>query len=250
LALARKLQEEEDLKYSQQLEEGHTSRRGRRFAGVPDSDDVESPSMPVSGARPLQAPFVHRVFHQPGGHVSFMMSSNGGGPQLLPMMHMQHGGIHMNMMHQLFSGGMMPFPMQHSVDVDNMSYEELLELGDRLGQVKRGAPVEAITQLPTSKFRRKAPAPLSTSTPTSTTIPGSSTTKGDKPSPTEAKAAPPPSEEKGCCICLDDFQDGEDIRRLPCFHIFHQDEIDKWLRDNNSCPICKTPIPTTAVTET
>jgi len=165
-------------------------------------------------------------------------------------MQMQHGGIPISLMQQLMGGGMMQFPMQPSVDVDNMSYEELLELGDRLGQVKRGAPVEAITQLPTSKFRKKAPAPLSTSPPISSTTFSTSPPKGDKPSPTEAKAAPPPSEEKSCCICLDDFQDGEDIRRLPCFHIFHQDEIDKWLREHNSCPICKTPIPTTSEIET
>lgn len=32
-----------------------------------------------------------------------------------------------------------------------------------------------------------------------------------------------------CSICTEDFVDGDDIRRLPCDHIFHQRCIDPWL---------------------
>jgi len=46
-----------------------------------------------------------------------------------------------------------------------------------------------------------------------------------------------------CSICLEPFKDGDQIRRLPCFHIFHQHEIDRWLKTgNDKCPICRVPI--------
>jgi len=45
-----------------------------------------------------------------------------------------------------------------------------------------------------------------------------------------------------CCICLESFKQGDEIRRLPCLHIFHTEEIDQWLSRNHLCPICRTPI--------
>jgi len=49
--------------------------------------------------------------------------------------------------------------------------------------------------------------------------------------------------EQTCCmICLENFKDGEELKTLPCMHMFHSDEIDSWLKQNNSCPICKTPV--------
>jgi len=45
-----------------------------------------------------------------------------------------------------------------------------------------------------------------------------------------------------CCICMEPFVEGDKIRRLPCLHIFHTNEIDQWLRVNRTCPICKTDI--------
>merc|ERR1712087_794065 len=46
-----------------------------------------------------------------------------------------------------------------------------------------------------------------------------------------------------CSICLEEFKNGDSIRRLPCFHIFHTHEIDRWLKTgNDKCPICRVPI--------
>jgi len=122
-----------------------------------------------------------------------------------------------------------------SIDLDNMSYEEILALEDRLGKVPHGAPIQAISLLPTSKYQK-------ISHPKSSPLRSVTSPKPGECDKKEKEIKSTLSEEKSCCICLEDFQDGEDIRRLPCFHIFHQEEIDRWLSDNNSCPICKTPI--------
>ncbi|KAM4553214.1 uncharacterized protein V3H82_017686 [Fundulus diaphanus] len=42
-----------------------------------------------------------------------------------------------------------------------------------------------------------------------------------------------------CQICFCDYADGEKLRMLPCFHDYHIQCIDRWLKDNVTCPICR-----------
>lgn len=42
-----------------------------------------------------------------------------------------------------------------------------------------------------------------------------------------------------CCICLCPYEDGAELRELPCNHHFHCTCIDKWLHINATCPLCK-----------
>lgn len=42
-----------------------------------------------------------------------------------------------------------------------------------------------------------------------------------------------------CCICLSAYEDGSELRELPCGHHFHCMCLDKWLCINATCPLCK-----------
>jgi hypothetical protein len=48
------------------------------------------------------------------------------------------------------------------------------------------------------------------------------------------------AESETCPICLDDFEDGADVKVLPCQHFFHVDCINPWLEGRSGrCPLCK-----------
>uniref|UniRef100_A0A1D1Y207 E3 ubiquitin-protein ligase At4g11680 n=1 Tax=Anthurium amnicola TaxID=1678845 RepID=A0A1D1Y207_9ARAE len=42
-----------------------------------------------------------------------------------------------------------------------------------------------------------------------------------------------------CCICLAKYNDKEEVRRLPCAHLFHLRCVDQWLKIIACCPLCK-----------
>ena len=46
--------------------------------------------------------------------------------------------------------------------------------------------------------------------------------------------------QDSCAICLEEFNDGETIKKMPdCGHIFHGDCITNWLKMHNNCPYCR-----------
>mmetsp|Transcript_41927 Transcript_41927/g.91442 ORF Transcript_41927/g.91442 Transcript_41927/m.91442 type:complete len:478 (-) Transcript_41927:191-1624(-) len=45
-----------------------------------------------------------------------------------------------------------------------------------------------------------------------------------------------------CMICLSDFAETEEVRKLPCNHVFHMPCIDEWLNRCTDCPICKANV--------
>lgn len=72
--------------------------------------------------------------------------------------------------------------------------------------------------------------------------------------PPAASGSAPPSPTRGdevtraaigvetCPICIVDFEDGDDLRVLPCEgrHRFHRDCVDQWLLElSSSCPLCR-----------
>uniref|UniRef100_A0A182VR61 RING-type domain-containing protein n=1 Tax=Anopheles minimus TaxID=112268 RepID=A0A182VR61_9DIPT len=86
------------------------------------------------------------------------------------------------------------------------NYEALLSLAERLGEAKpRGLARPEIDQLPSYKFNAE-------------------THTGDQTS---------------CVVCMCDFEARQILRVLPCSHEFHAKCVDKWLRSNRTCPICR-----------
>ncbi len=49
-------------------------------------------------------------------------------------------------------------------------------------------------------------------------------------------------DKKDCVICLEEFQNGDEVITLPCFHLYHKQCIKDWLKKNGSCPICKKEV--------
>ncbi|PWZ25096.1 E3 ubiquitin-protein ligase RLIM [Zea mays] len=46
---------------------------------------------------------------------------------------------------------------------------------------------------------------------------------------------------RACTICLNDYEDGVEIAITPCpgRHEFHPRCIVNWLRQSNTCPLCR-----------
>ena len=95
-----------------------------------------------------------------------------------------------------------PNSMFHSQpDVDNMSYEELLELSERMGQVKqKGMGAEQLSVLPT--WRWKGP------------VTGGDSSSGHDEK--DEKRSGKGGDDTSCSICLTPYETGEEIKRLPC----------------------------------
>ncbi|KAM7509003.1 hypothetical protein LguiA_019456 [Lonicera macranthoides] len=100
---------------------------------------------------------------------------------------------------------------QDSIDPDNMTYEELLDLGDAVGTQSRGLSEELINMLPTSRYKsggfflRKKSA-------------------------------------ERCVICQMRYKRGDRQINLPCKHVYHTKCGSKWLSINKTCPICNVEV--------
>ena len=90
---------------------------------------------------------------------------------------------------------------------DAMSYEQLLQLEDNMGKVNKGLNSKQIDTLPYIKYDKKKY-----------------------------------SENYQCIICMEEFVKKENLKLLPCGHIFHDNCIKQWLLKEKTCPFCKSEI--------
>ncbi|KAL8484103.1 hypothetical protein ACS0TY_026701 [Phlomoides rotata] len=94
------------------------------------------------------------------------------------------------------------------LDIDNMSYEDLLALGERIGSVSTGLSDGLISKSLTESIYCSSDLC---------------------------------QDEGMCVICLEEYKNMDDVGTLKvCRHDFHVSCIRKWLSMKNLCPICKT----------
>ena len=53
-------------------------------------------------------------------------------------------------------------------------------------------------------------------------------------------------EDASCSVCIESFEQGDDLRSLPtCRHVFHKECIDEWLAQHTTCPNCRASLMST-----
>ena len=45
-----------------------------------------------------------------------------------------------------------------------------------------------------------------------------------------------------CIICREEMTADQQIKRLPCDHVFHKNCLRSWFQRQQTCPTCRTPI--------
>ena len=51
-------------------------------------------------------------------------------------------------------------------------------------------------------------------------------------------------EPPSCTVCCDTIALGSKGMFTPCGHIYHPDCLNPWLKDHNTCPVCRFELPT------
>ncbi|XP_077211725.1 RING/U-box superfamily protein [Tasmannia lanceolata] len=101
----------------------------------------------------------------------------------------------------------------------------------------RGATPESISALPTYKFKSKRNRDGE-----EIEINSEGASEGGILASGTDKERIISAEDAVCCICLAKYADNEELRELPCTHFFHMECVDKWLKINALCPLCKSDI--------
>ncbi|XP_022730916.1 uncharacterized protein LOC111285635 isoform X2 [Durio zibethinus] len=101
------------------------------------------------------------------------------------------------------------------LDIDDMSYEELLALEERMGTVSTALSEEAM-----SKCLKKSIYEATSSEDANVSCDGE-------------------KDDVKCSICQEEYVTGDELGRLQCEHRYHVACAQQWLRVKNWCPICK-----------
>ncbi|XP_004244491.1 probable E3 ubiquitin-protein ligase RHG1A [Solanum lycopersicum] len=117
----------------------------------------------------------------------------------------------------LFLGGLNSYDQHRGMrlDIDNMSYEELLALEERMGSVSTALSEEALSKCIRKSIYQSMPSEIGEF--------------GSGENEDEVK----------CSICQEEYVIGDEIGRLECDHGYHMECVKHWLSLKNWCPICK-----------
>ena len=97
---------------------------------------------------------------------------------------------------------------REQVNPDQMSYEELLALSEKLGSVAKGFnkdQIEGMRTVMVSGYHHDLKA-------------------------------------RCCPVCHDNFKAGDIAKKLSCNHEYHDTCIDPWLEQEKNCPVCKQEV--------
>ncbi|ESL06792.1 hypothetical protein TRSC58_05529 [Trypanosoma rangeli SC58] len=124
--------------------------------------------------------------------------------QLLYLLHAVRGGALFNSISEAFARRSLGMTQ----DIDDMSYEQLVELQERIGYVSKG-----ITKEQMQLCMQGVPWP----------------------------------KEGSCVVCQIEWQEGagdneRSVELRVCHHVFHQCCIEQWLASNKTCPVCKKEV--------
>lgn len=89
---------------------------------------------------------------------------------------------------------------------EQFGYEDLLDLGERIGKVSTGLKEEKIKKIPVEEYDKKL------------------------------------HKCEDCLFCLENFNEGEKIMKLRCKHIFHKECLIKYFQEKKDCPMCKAEV--------
>lgn len=105
---------------------------------------------------------------------------------------------------------------QHSamrLDIDNMSYEELLALEEQIGYVSTGLSEDTVSKCLKKSFY-------------------SNTEQASQTMDIEVK----------CSICQEEYEERDELGSLKCSHSYHEACIKQWLLQKNKCPVCNISV--------
>ncbi|KAL1831815.1 hypothetical protein ACET3Z_001466 [Daucus carota] len=122
----------------------------------------------------------------------------------------------------LFIGGLGFYDRHRDMrlDIENMSYEELLALEEKMGNVSTALSEEALLKsVIVSTYQRI------------------STEEEEEEAASSVKA-----EDTKCSICQEEYMTGDEVGKIGCEHGYHIGCLKQWLQLKNWCPICKASV--------
>ena len=118
------------------------------------------------------------------------------------------------------------------MDAEGLHEQELLLAGMSSTEITNTSPCSpaVISSLPVSEFK------------TSGRERSQSADRNAREGVQVGKSDSADSPDTQCCICISEYEQGDRVARLPCFHTFHHHCLVRWLESSSLCPICKSDV--------